>query len=633
MRHRLDRVLIASVFLAMVALRPSVGAAAPCAPCEGLLTADFGPEVTIISAELRTEISGIGMTGPFTIPVPEYCDVRGVIAPAQGFDVKLPTWTYNGRLYVVGNSVAAGSIEEGSMVPGIFQGFATAGTDTGHQGEVVDWSFAYNPPDNSNPDAEEKLIDYCDESIHETTVLAKTLADTYYCAAPEYSYYVGCSTGGRQGLIEAQRYPADFDGILVGAPVHYFSEIMMRGVWEGQQLLGPGTIDLAKLPLLAAAVAARCDSTDGLVDGVIDDPHLCPFDAQTDLPACAGDVDGTDCFTTAQRSAIYAVYDGPRNSAGELLTFGEPLGSEALADGASGWIPWLVWPVELGGPGLGLSPLVGAGAVGFFGLEPPPGMFWDFMTFNFDTDWPQVAQKVGPLCDANDPDLSEFRDLGGKMVHYDGWADNATGPYQSAAYYDDVLDLMGDDQTQDFYKLYMIPGMFHCGGGVGCFDIEALFGALVGWVEDGIEPTAYTGARPDGRTRPMCPYPQVARYLGAGSIDDTASFVCAEPTASWVYVAPSTLRLSKTKKFTAVVMGPSGLNLRHWENVAVVCEGALAQKVVKVPGLPIYLAQFDTDDLINITAGEAVTFAVTAVLEKGDRRIALEGRDTVRVVE
>jgi hypothetical protein len=464
-------------------------------------------------------------------------------------------------LYVVGNSVAAGSIEEISMVPGAFQGFATAGTDTGHQGDVVDWSFAYNPPDNSNPDAQEKLIDYCDESIHETTVLAKTIADTYYCGAPEYSYYVGCSTGGRQGLIEAQRYPADFDGILVGAPVHYFAEIMMRGVWEGQQLLGPGAIDPAKLPLPAA---------------------------------------------------------------------GEPFGSEAMALGASGWIPWLVLP----GSPLGLSPLVGTGAVGYFGLEPPPGMFWNFMTFSFDTDWTQVQQKVGPLCDADEADPSEFRDLGGKMVHYDGWADNATGPYQSAAYYDNVLDLMGDEETRDFYKLYRIPGMFHCGGGLGCYDIDALFGALVGWVEDGIEPAAYTGTRADGgRTRPMCPYPQVARYLGGGSIDDAANFVCAEPISAWAYIAPSTIHLSTNKKFTAVIIGPSGLNLRHWEDIAVVCEGALAEKVVKVPGMPIYLAQFDTDDLINITPREAQTFAVTAVLEKGGRRIALEGRDDVRIVE
>ncbi len=519
------RSVISCVFVGLVALAPSLGFSYT-PQCESLLSADFGPEVTVTSAGLSTEIVAVLPDGSVVaVPVPEYCDVRGIIAPEQTFNVKLPSLGWNSRLYVVGNSVAAGSVEEGAMISGIMQGFATAGTDTGHQGPVVDWSFGYNPPDNSNPNAEEKVIDFCDESIHETTVLAKQIVDAYYSAAPEYSYYVGCSTGGRQGLIEAQRYPEDFDGILVGAPAHYFADIAMRGIWEGQQLSGPGAIAPYKLPLLAAAVMDKCDGIDGLVDGVIDDPRACPFDALVDLPACVDDVDGPDCFTLAQQDAINALYDGPSNSAGELLTFGEPFGSENLVDGASGWIPWLVWPGMLP-----LSPLVGAGFVQNIGLEPPPGPMWDFMTFDFDTDWGPVFDKVAPLCDASDPDLTAFRDLGGKMIHYDGWADQVTGPYQSADYYENVLDLMGDEETKDFYSLYMIPGMFHCGGGVGCYDIDALFGALVGWVEQGVEPTSYTGTRDDGaRTRPMCPYPEVARYLGVGSIDDAASFVCAQP--------------------------------------------------------------------------------------------------------
>ena len=544
MEIRKGLIILTFTVLSTLVLGPGVAFGAPCIPCGDLLTTDFGPEVTITSAVTSTEITIIDISGATTIiPVPEHCDVRGTISPEQGFDIKLPTAGWNDKLYVIGNGIAAGQISEVKMVDGLVPGFVTAGTDTGHQGSMLDWSFGYNPPDNSNPNYQEKIDDYCDESIHETTVLAKQVIAAYYCSDPTYSYYVGCSTGGRQALIEAQRYPADFDGLLFGAPVLQLSEIQMRNIWEGQQL-AVAPIDVitypGKLDALADSVMTKCDGIDGLVDGVIDDPRKCNFDARTDLPACPGDVDADNCFTTAQRDAIYAIYDAPRNSAGDLLTFGQPFGSEAF--GANlfgpptyGWNGWIVSDNPMNP--VGLNPIIGAGFIQYIGLDPPPGgppYSYDLMTFDFDTDWPNVMNNTfTSLCNATDPDLSVFRGLGGKIIHYRGWADPATGPYQSAEYYEKVLSFLGDSETKSFYKLYMIPGMFHCGGGLGCFDETSLFTALVDWVESGVTPTTYTGSGVNPglgpRTRPMCPYPEVAVYSGSGDIDDAANFTCQDP--------------------------------------------------------------------------------------------------------
>jgi hypothetical protein len=628
-----NRFFFTLMLLAALIAVPNLSKADGCMPCESLLTVDFGPEVTLFSAELKSDITAFDPNyGPTTVPTPPYCDVRGVIAPAQGFNVKMPVGpVWNSRLYVVGNGVAAGSISELEMIPGLMQGFATAGTDTGHQGDILDWSFGYNPPDNSNPDAAEKLIDYCEESIHETTVLSKAIIDTFYCAAPAYSYYVGCSTGGRQGLMEAQVYPEDFDGILVGAPVHKLADIQMRGLFEGLLALGSGAVDAVKLPILAAAVMDKCDSIDGLVDGLIDNPKQCDFDARVDLPACVDDVDGMDCFTVAQRETIYALYDGPRNSAGELLTPGEAFGSEAIdpVTMGSGWIPWVVWP---GGPYNSLSALVGIGAVQYIGLDPAPGPFYNFTTFNFDTDWTNVMDNLGAVCNADDPDLSAFHAAGGKMIHYDGWADPVTGPYQSYDYFDEVLSTMGEAQVDDFYKLYMIPGMAHCGGGSGCYDTGALFAALMSWVEGDIEPGSYTGTRADGlRTRPMCPVPQVARYLGTDSIDEASSFTCAKPVEAVVKVNPTTIDINEDDNIVVNIATPAGFSTTGWTVVAVVAQGALAEHVVKVSTGKEIIARFNRTDLINIIPNENIAFTVTAILEKDGARISLEGSDLVRV--
>jgi hypothetical protein len=273
------------------------------------------------------------------------------------------------------------------------------------------------------------------------------------------------------------------------------------------------------------------------------------------------------------------------------------------------------------------------------------------MTFDFDEDWPNVMDNVADLCNATDPDLSTFKKLGGKIIHYDGWADQLTGPYQSVDYYESVLDVMGKWRTQKFYKLYMIPGMAHCGGGLGCFDGDALFAALVDWVEDGIEPTSYTGSgvNPlgDPRTRPMCPYPQVARYLGEESIEAAENFTCVELFPAKVRIIPGMLDLDSPGTFKALIKFPRGYyHGRGWAMLAVVCEGASAEDVrkFKLRGRTFrkkgntYIAEFNKEDLVNITSGEEVTFTVTAIFEHTwhkchkSKRVAFEGSDEVVVI-
>lgn len=500
----------------------------PCNTCDNLQDLSFSG-VTITSATL---ISG-------TTTLPEHCRVEGFRYFDQ-FIIKLPT-DWNGRYYQIGNGGSAGSIVESGIDEGLAQGYVAASGSGGHTEPYPMFAFAYPPTD---PDARQKLNDHCFGSVHETMLLAKKFIAAYYCDmdGPEYSYYNSCSTGGRQGLIEVQRYPEDFDGLLVGDPVHCLTQITTRGVWAEQQLTIARGLDPAKLSLLADAVMDECDEIDGLADGLIDDPRNCTFDAMTDLPACPGDVDGPDCFTAAQRQAIYNIYDGPRKTDGTRTTFGEAFGSETIMQlppyvgggTGSGWIGWIVGMPPMGSLGFGL----GDGFVKYAGLSPSGGggPTWDYMTFDFDVDFDTVVANMSDKCDAMDPDLSEFKTLGGKLIHYCGWADPATGPYQSVDYYENVLNTMGDAETKEFYKLYMIPGMAHCGGGLGCYDLAALFDALVDWVENGIEPTSYTGAgltaTGDPRTRPMCPYPEVAVYSGTGSIDDAANFTCQDPIPS-----------------------------------------------------------------------------------------------------
>jgi hypothetical protein len=498
--------------LSMMALN-TVQALADDAKCVALASASFGAEVKITSTTLVAA----------TPQAPEHCDVRGVIAPEAKFAVKLPT-TWNKRFYMVGGGGYAGAISHGPMNTGLQKGYATASTDTGHDAAKEPLATFANPGPN-NPHADRKVLDYAYLAVHNTAVLAKQIIQAYYGSVPQYSYWVGCSTGGRQGLMEAQRYPEDFDGYVIGAPVLKISGEQMRGIWNAQAVTAePGRLAVEKLPLLAAAVYKKCDVVDGVADNLIADPRRCNFDPAVDLPNCAGDVDGKDCFTTGQIAGLKKVYGGVRNSKNKLLYPGQPLGAEIAPPNArSAWIG------SIGAePGAGLA--FGETFMRFM-TRPPLGPEWSYKSFNFDTD-PAKLAAISKLIDATNPDLNKLKKRGGKIIHYHGWADALVNAQVSVDYYESVLKKMGRQQTSEFYKLYLIPGMFHCAGGVGC-DRADWFTPLVEWVEKGVAPGAISGARVQQgatvMTRPHCAYPEVAKYKGGGDTSKAENFSCVMP--------------------------------------------------------------------------------------------------------
>jgi Tannase and feruloyl esterase len=449
---------------------------------------------------------------PASADTPEYCRVVGLIQPEIRFEVGLPS-AWNGRLYMFGNGGYAGEpIDAAGRVAtarrAVARGFATAQMNTGHDAAVEPLgTFAASP---------QKLVDYAYRAVHVTALTAKRIAQSYYDAAPRRSYFDGCSTGGRQGLISAQRFPDDFDGIVVGAPVLNFSGTMISYL-AMQRAIAAAPLPASKLQALADAVYAKCDAADGLKDGLIDDPRRCRINASADLPRCANDVDGPACFTSGQARTIDAIYAGVTRGGAEFFP-GWPAGAEA------GWAPWFVSAQQ--------AIQIGFAETFFKNIAfGRPNQKYDWMTFNIDTDVDKI-EAARALLDATDPDLSRFKARGGKIVSYYGWADPALNPLMGVGYYESVSKKMG--ATDDFYRLFMVPGMYHCGGGIGTSTFDALT-PLVEWVEKGTAPASIVGSKvADGkvvRTRPLCPYPQVAIYKGSGSVDEAASFACGAQRA------------------------------------------------------------------------------------------------------
>jgi hypothetical protein len=487
-------------------------AAAPVQKCGDLAAAKFGADITVESAKLI----------PATADLPEHCDVRGVIWPEAKFAVKLPT-AWNQRFQMEGGGGWAGVLSLGPMDQAVRLGYATTSTDTGHDAQKEPGAqFGYPSP--SNPHAARKVVDHGYLAVHETALLAKRIIRAYYGSDPLYSYWVGCSTGGRQGLMEAQRYPEDFDGYVIGAPVLFLTGLQTKAVWNQLAINdGPGKISLDQLPALAGAIYGKCDALDGLKDGLIENPLKCNFDPAKDLKRCASDSAKPDCFTGAQIEGLRKVYDGPRDSKGRQLFPGMPVGSEALVPEGknnelhSGWER-----------ALGQNFVLADSFTKYMAFDPPPGPSYDYHTFNFDVDLERM-RATGLRIDATIPDLTAVKMRGAKIVHYHGWADPGVTPKMSLGYYEAAITAMGDKETKDFYRFFPVPGMFHCGGGPGCGNVDWLT-AVVNWVEKGQAPSMIVGAHVEGgkttRTRPICAWPQVAAYRGNGSIDAAENFNC-----------------------------------------------------------------------------------------------------------
>lgn len=452
--------------------------------------------------------------------VPERCRVLGVLPPEILFSVVLPT-AWKGRILMTGNGGYAGTSPAArfrvqASDRAAARGFVAVYTNTGHDRDAEPLAvFALNN--------RQKEVDYSFRAVRLTIQTAKELTDLYYGRPADYSYWQGCSTGGRQGLMAAQRFPRDFDGIVVGAPVLNFTDTQIWGAWNAKAL-EEAPITLPKIGLVAEAVYERCDGLDGLVDGLLEDPRRCDFDPARDLPRCEGGT-GPGCFADAEIHTLEKIYGGVI-SRGERLFPGLPVGAEAAPPSgrrkASGWRGWLIAP--------GRPPQQQVFAETFlrymaFDRDDPE---YDWRSFDFDED-PHNMAFIRSVLDATDPDLTRFRDAGGKMLMYFGWADTALNPMMGVNYYEEVLRDSGPG-VKDFFRLFMVPGMFHCSGGLGVFQADYLE-ALMVWVESGKAPDRLEAARViDGEvemTRPLCPYPEVARYDGTGDPRSAESFVCS----------------------------------------------------------------------------------------------------------
>jgi feruloyl esterase len=433
--------------------------------------------------------------------LPAYCRVALTLKPSADSDIKmeayLPVENWNGKFQMVGNGGWAGTITFAAMQAALKEGYATASTDTGHVGG--DAIFALGHP--------EKLVDFAYRSMHETVVKSKAIIAKYYGKPAKLSYWNGCSTGGRQGLMEAQKYPDDFDGVIAGAPANYQTHLhawdMMVGV-----AVRKDTEHFLTAPKLAAvnkAVMAQCDALDGVKDGLLTDPRKCHFDPGT-LLCKSGDKD--DCLTAAQVESVKLVYSPAKKKNGELIFPGKEPGGE------TGW------------PMLNSSPVPQAISVGSFQYATYQDANWDWRTFDLDRDTAAADEKFGYV--NVPPDLSAFKARGGKLLMYHGWNDPLISPENTINFYTSVGQKTGSKED-NWARLFMVPGMGHCQGGPGPDQFNKM-AVIERWRESNTAPEQIAASHVTGNnidmTRPLCPYPQVAVYKGVGSTNDAASFSC-----------------------------------------------------------------------------------------------------------
>ena len=435
----------------------------------------------------------------------------------------MPEKGWNHRFMGTGNGGFAGSIYYGQLADSLKRGFATTGTDTGHQADAQDASWAYRHP--------EKVTDFGYRGLHLTTERAKTIIDAFYGEAPTKSYFDACSDGGREALMEAQRFPADYDGILAGAPANNWTRMLASSVDVTKVFIGnpAGYIPSVKLPAITAAALEQCDAQDGLKDGVLNDPRSCHFDPEKLL---CKESDELSCLTAPQVASLKKIYAGGMDDEGHPVFPGLMPGDEANL-----WKSWLV----------GDGPNASMYTENYFRYMVFDDPRWDALSADTDAAEHAADAKTGQALNATDPDLSRFAARGGKLILYHGWNDPAISPLNSIAYFEQVQAKMGDAKTSEFARLYMVPGMGHCAGGPGAAAFGQLgittakgpeygiFDALEQWEEKQAAPgailaTKYGAARKVEMTRPLCPYPQLARYSGHGDPNDAANFACVAPS-------------------------------------------------------------------------------------------------------
>lgn len=508
----MSRTLARAWLVATALMAP--GAAAAATTCESLAAlklADTSLTATSVAGVFSAPVSPFDFSQAPVQTATPFCRVEGTIAPAIRFELWLPrAENWNGMLQGLGNGGMAGFISYAPLAASLQAGYAAVTTDLGHQGGGIDGSFAIG-----NPQA---VIDWGHRATHEMTVKAKQIVATHYGRAQQRAYFTGCSGGGRQGLMLAQRYPGDYDGILAGNPTADFTHLTTGGrLWVMQATQGASYIPTAKVATIANAVIAACDALDGVKDGVLEDPRQCSFDPAS-IQCQGGDAD--TCLTAPQVAALKRIYAGAKNSRGEQIFPGYSPGGEL---GPGGWTGYITGT----GPGTGSQLAYAAGYLRGLVFENPE---YDALSFDWDRDVPVMDAKLAAIINATNPDLAAFKAQGGKLIQYHGWSDPGVAPMSSVNYYESVLRKMGGAAAvRDFHRLFMVPGMQHCAGGPGPDRFDGL-AALRQWVEQGKAPDRMVAAHlQDGRidrTRPLCPYPQQAKWNGSGSSDAAASFTC-----------------------------------------------------------------------------------------------------------
>jgi feruloyl esterase len=483
--------------------------AASAASCESLASLKL-TNVTVTSAEsvaagaFTPPAAGGGRGGgPQFKDVPAFCRVAATLTPTKESEIKVEVWLpatgWNGKFQAIGNGGWNGTIDRNGLAAGVRRGYAMAATDTGHEGGAGPWMLN-----------QEKLADWAHRSVHEMAVAGKALVNGFYGSAPKLSYFAGCSAGGRQAMKLAQRYPTDFDGIIAGAPGLDWTSRAAQSLRLAQlyQRDEASKIPPAKYAAINAAVLRACDPLDGVTDGVLENPRACKFDPG--VLQCKG-ADDASCLTAPQVETARAMYAATTNPKTKREITALERGSE-LGWTDQGWT--------------GGARTNGMEHFRYVVFKDPQ---WDAARFNFESDIVR-AEEVSHDINALDPNLKAFFDRGGKLIHYHGWNDPQISPGNSVQYHQRVVDTMGGaSRVRANYRLFMVPGMGHCGGGTGTSTFDMVT-ALEQWVEQGKAPDAIPASRVAGgkteRTRPLCPYPQVATYKGTGSTDDAASFVC-----------------------------------------------------------------------------------------------------------
>jgi feruloyl esterase len=475
---------------------------------------------TQLAASLKLPHSTVDTASPvaegkFTPPgggaavanLPAFCRVALTIRPSSDSDIKSEVWLplsgWNGKYLQVGNGAWGGSIQYAALGDGLRRGYAVASTDTGHTG--ADASFAVGHP--------EKLIDFGYRSVHETAVQGKATTAALYGTAPRFAYFNGCSGGGRQSFMEAQRFPQDFDAIIAGAPGYNRTDVAFQtvGMAKATHKDEASYIPATKLPAIHQAAINACDANDGLKDGLIADPTKCEFDPG--VLACKG-AEAAGCLTPAQVTAarqIYAPVVDPKT--GKTIATGLEPGSELHWDSVAGPKPHAMYYDLLR----------------FIVFQDAN---WDYRKMDVATHLELARKADNGVLSAMSTDLTPFVSGGGKLLIYHGWEDQNIPPLGSVDYYNQVVATMGKAKVEDGVRLFMVPGMGHCGGGDGPNQFD-MIAALEQWREHGRAPKEILASRVESgrtvRTRPLCPFPQVAKYKGSGSIDQAENFSCSAP--------------------------------------------------------------------------------------------------------